>query len=196
MQKLTFGDRNEGIVAVAEEPVRTLDIFEEKVCLESADLHPPLIAVLERIEKPGNLGALFRSADGAGIDGMMIADSLVDPFHSNAIRNSMGTVFSMPMVSVSSAILCRWLQNKKFQIAAAKCGGKTKPYTAIDFCQPTAIVLGSEAEGLTDIWNGKGMTSVTIPMLGIADSLNVSVAAGILFYEARRQRGRLTYNNS
>jgi len=101
----------------------------------------------------------------------------------------------MPMVSESSATICRWLQNKKFQITAAKCNGVTKPYTAVDFCQPTAIVLGSEAEGLADIWNGNSVTSVTIPMLGIADSLNVSVAAGILFYEARRQRGRLTHNN-
>jgi len=188
MQKLVFGDRNEGIVALAEEPVRTLEIFEEKVCTKSANSHAPLIAVLEKIEKPGNLGAVFRSADGAGIDGILIADSLVDPFHANAIRSSMGTVFSMPMASESSENIDRWLQRNNFQIAAARCGGETVSYTDIDFCRPTAIVLGSEAEGLTDIWSGNGMTSVMIPMLGIADSLNVSIAAGILFYEARRQR--------
>ena len=184
MQKITFGDRNEGIVAVAEEPVRSFDIFETKI----GEKTNPLLAVLEGIEKPGNLGAVFRSADAAGVDGIMIADSLVDPFHSNTIRSSMGTVFSMPMVSESSAVVCRWLRDRQFQIAAAWCSGETVPYTVVDYCRPTAIVLGNEAEGLTDTWSGEGMTSVTLPMLGIADSLNVSVAAGILFYEARRQR--------
>ena len=188
MQKIAFGDRNEGIVAVAEEPVRTLETFEEKTFAKPGGLGFPLLVVVEGIEKPGNLGAVFRSADAAGIDGMMIADSLVDPFHSNSIRSSMGTVFSMPMVSESSARICCWLQDKKFQIAAARCGGGTVHYTAVDFCRPTAIILGSEAEGLTGIWGGEGIVSATIPMSGIADSLNVSVAAGVLFYEARRQR--------
>ena len=183
MQKIVFGDRNEGIVAVAEEPVQSFEIFEAKLSGKTN----PLLVVLEKIEKPGNLGAVFRSADAAGIDGVMIADSLVDPFHSNSIRSSMGTVFSIPMVSESSDVICRWLADRHFQIAAACCGGTVR-YTAVDFCRPTAIILGSEAEGLTGIWSGKGTMSVTLPMLGIADSLNVSVAAGILFYEARRQR--------
>ena len=186
MQKIAFGDRNDGIVAVAEKPVQSFDMFETRIGQKSS----PLLAVLERVEKPGNLGAVFRSADAAGIDGIMIADSLVDPFHSNSIRSSMGTVFSMPTVSDSSAVFCRWLKEQKFQIVAAWCHGNTRSYTAIDFCQPTAIVLGSEAEGLTDIWSGEGIAAITLPMSGIADSLNVSVAAGILFYEARRQRTR------
>jgi TrmH family RNA methyltransferase len=184
MQKIAFGDRNEGIVAVAEEPTRSFDVFETKM----KEKRSPLLAVLERVEKPGNLGAVFRSADAAGIDGVMIADSLVDPFHANAIRSSMGTVFSMPMVSESSAVIFRWLKSQKFQIAAAWCSDKAVPYIAVDFCRPTAIVLGNEAEGLAERWDGEGMTSVMIPMRGIADSLNVSVAAGILYYEARRQR--------
>ncbi|MCL2710037.1 MAG: RNA methyltransferase [Planctomycetaceae bacterium] len=184
MQKIAFGDRNEGIVAVAKEPVRSFDVFEAKIGQKAN----PLLAVLEHVEKSGNLGAVFRSADAAGLDGVMIADSLVDPFHSNAIRSSMGTVFHLPMVSESSAVLCRWLREQKFQIVAAWCNGETAPYTSVDFCRPTAIVLGSEAEGLSGIWKGEDITSVTLPMLGIADSLNVSVAAGVIFYEARRQR--------
>jgi len=187
MQKIAFGDRNEGIVAVAEEPVWSFDVFEAKIKPNPN----PLLAVLERVEKPGNLGAVFRSADAAGIDGVMIADSHVDPFHSNSIRSSMGTVFQIPKANDSSATIYRWLNERKFQIVAAWCSGDV-PYTAIDFCRPTAIVLGSEAEGLTDIWSGEGITSATLPMLGIADSLNVSVAAGILFYEARRQRNNNT----
>ena len=190
MQKITFGDRNEGIVAVAEEPTWSFDVFEAKIRRKTN----PLLAVLERVEKPGNLGAVFRCADAAGIDGVLIADSQVDPFHSHALRNSMGTIFHMPMVSDSSDALCRWLKERKYQVAAARCSGDTVPYTAVDFCQPTAIVLGSEAEGLTDIWAGDGITTVTLPMFGIADSLNVSVAAGILFYEARRQRNNHTKN--
>jgi TrmH family RNA methyltransferase len=185
MQKIAFGDRNEGIIAIAEEPVQSFELFESKIGQKSC----PLLAVLEEIEKPGNLGAVFRSADAAGVDGIMIADSLVDPFHANVIRSSMGTVFSIPMVSESSETICRWLKNKKFQIAATRCNGNAVSYTDIDFCCPTAIVFGSEAEGLSDIWSGEDITAVTLPMQGVADSLNVSVAAGIIFYEARRQRG-------
>ena len=184
MRKLFFGDRNEGIVALAIEPDQSFEIFEAKI----GESECPLFAVLEGIEKPGNLGAPLRSADGAGFDGVMIADPLVDPYHSNAIRSSMGTVFSMPMVSASSETIYRWLVDRGIQIAAARCSADAMPYTSFDFCRPTAIVLGSEAKGLTSLWSGEGITPVTLPMLGIADSLNVSVAAGILFYEARRQR--------
>ena len=184
MNKITFGDRNEGIIAVAEEPIHSLDTFSIKINQKPC----PLLAVLEGFEKPGNLGAVFRSADAAGIDGIMIANPLVDPFHNNSIRSSMGTVFSIPMVSESSATICHWLKTQNFQIAATRCGGDAVTYTDVDFCRPTAIIFGSEADGLTDIWKGEGITAVTLPMQGIADSLNVSVVAGILFYEARRQR--------
>jgi TrmH family RNA methyltransferase len=118
----------------------------------------------------------------------MIADLHLDPFHYNEIRSSFGTVFHVPNVIEPSENICRWLKEQQFQIAAAWCSEKTVPYTAIDFCRPTAIVLGSEAEGLSKIWSGVGITGITLPMMGVADSLNVSVAAGILFYEARRQR--------
>jgi len=184
MEKIVFGDRDEGILAVAEKPVRSFEIFETVIGQKEC----PLLAVLENVEKPGNLGAIFRSADAAGIDGVMIADSIVDPFHSSAIRSSLGTVFSMPIVSGSSAVICAWLKDRQFQIAAAWCDEHAVPYTAYDFCRPTAMVLGREAGGLTQLWGSEGITAVTLPMRGIADSLNVSVAAGILFYEARRQR--------
>jgi len=183
-RKIAYGDRDDGIVAVAEEPMLTFDIFEAGIMQKSN----PLLAVVEKVSKPGNLGALFRSADAAGFDGVMIADLHLDPFHYNSIRSSLGTVFHVPTVSKPSANICRWLKDRQFQIAAAWCSGNTVPYTAIDFCRPTAIVLGSEAEGLSDVWCGEGITGVTLPMLGTADSLNVSVAAGILFYEAQRQR--------
>ena len=183
-RKIAYGDREDGVVAVAEEPVLTFEKFENKVMQKSN----PLLAVVEKISKPGNLGAVFRSADAAGFDGVIIADLHLDPFHYNSIRSSLGTVFHVPSVCEPSVNICRWLKERQFQIVAAWCSGNTVPYTAIDFCRPTAIVLGSEAEGLSDVWSGEGITGITLPMLGIADSLNVSVAAGILFYEARRHR--------
>ena len=188
-RKICYGDRDDGIVAVAEEPVMSLEIFTAKMEQKSN----PLIAVVEKISKPGNLGAVFRSADAAGFDGVMIADLHLDPFHYNSIRSSLGTVFHMPMVCEPSANICRWLKERQWQIAAAWCSGNTVPYTEMDFCRPTAIVLGSEAEGLSNIWSGEGITGITLPMHGVADSLNVSVAAGILFYEARRQRKQRRY---
>jgi len=184
MEKISFGDRREGFVAVAEVPAQSFEIFETKIGAKPC----PLLAVMEGIEKPGNLGAVFRSADAAGVDGVLIADSHVDPFHSHSIRNSMGTVFSMPMVNASSAAVCRWLKEQNFQIAAAWCSESAMSYTSLDYCRPMAIILGSEAEGLSSQWSDAVVIPVTVPMLGIADSLNVSVAAGILFYEARRQR--------
>ena len=202
-RKISYGDREDGIVAVAEEPVWTFEAFESAM-RQSAKNHSaqhhsaqhhsalhrpaPLLAVVEKVSKPGNLGAVFRSADAAGFDGVMIADLHLDPFHYNAIRSSLGTVFHVPSVCDSSENICRWLKEQQFQIAAAWCSGNTIPYTSMDFCRPTAIVLGSEAEGLSSLWNGAGITGITLPMHGAADSLNISVAAGILFYEARRQR--------
>jgi len=183
-RKIAYGDREDGIVAVAEEPVWTLENFEAAITQKSH----PLLAVVEKISKPGNLGALFRSADAAGFDGVMIADVHLDPFHYNSIRSSLGTVFHVPSVSEPAETICRWLKDRQFQITAAWCRGNTVSYTTVDFCRPTAIVLGSESEGLSELWSGGGITGITLPMQGIADSLNVSVAAGILFYEARRQR--------
>jgi TrmH family RNA methyltransferase len=184
LKKIAFGDRNEGFVAVAEEPERTFEMFETQI----GKIADPLLAVVERAEKPGNLGAVFRSADGAGLDGVMIADTQTDPFHANSIRSSMATVFRLPMVSGDSVRIKRWLQDRNIQIAAAQCSGEAVPYTGINFCKPTAIILGNEHDGLSGVWNGNGIVNMTLPMRGMADSLNVSVAAGILFYEAGRQR--------
>jgi TrmH family RNA methyltransferase len=184
LNKIAFGERNEGIVAVAEEPDCSLELFETKIAAAVS----PLLAVIEKPEKPGNIGAVFRSADGAGVCGIMLADTRVHPFHANAIRSSMGTVFHVPVVSRSAADVKRWLQDRHIQIAAAWCSGTAVKYTEVDFRKPTAVVLGNEAEGLSPLWGENDVIKVTLPMSGIADSLNVSAAAGILFYEAQRQR--------
>ncbi|MDR2761098.1 MAG: hypothetical protein LBB88_00685 [Planctomycetaceae bacterium] len=204
IQKIAFGNRNDGIVAVAETPINSFGLNDEfpkrynlaanfkvdsndKLRDEFVELvEVPLFIVLERIEKPGNIGAIFRSADGAGVRGIILADQLTDLYNPNAIRASLGTLFSIPVVETTGALAREWLLRKNIKLAVAKCGGDFS-YTKYNFCQPTAIVLGSESDGLTEIWNGQDITSITIPMNGIADSLNVSTAAAILLYEAKRQ---------
>ena len=177
--KMTFGERNEGVIAVAESPIRDL---ADVVLPEN-----PLICVLEGIEKPGNIGAVFRSADGAGLDAVIVAQPETDLFNPGTIRASLGTVFPMQSAVTSTHEVLNWLRNQKLQIIAAKCDGAV-PYHTIDLTLPTAIVMGCESAGLTEHWDAPDIRAVKIPMLGLADSLNISNAAAILFYEARRQR--------
>jgi TrmH family RNA methyltransferase len=147
----------------------------------------PLIAVLEGVEKPGNVGAVLRSADAAGVSAVILADGRTDLYNPNAIRASSGTIFSMPVCEATSSDVLAWLRERGFRIAAARVDGSV-PYTKVDYRGPTAIVLGSEATGLSPIWSGNDIQAVRLPMLGAADSLNVSVTAAVLFYEALRQR--------
>ncbi len=179
-EKLAFGQRHEGIVVVALTP---------RIELHNLQLPPaPLVAVLEGVEKPGNLGAVMRSADGAGVSSVVAADSRTDLFNHHTVRNSLGTVFSTPACAAASKDVLAWLRGGGLQILAARLDA-SQPYTEIDMRRPTAIVLGSEAAGLSDVWRGAEVTPVCIPMRGAADSLNVSTAAAVLFYEALRQRG-------
>ncbi len=183
-EKLNFGDRQDGIVAVAATPRRTLAEIEDQP-------GTPLVAILEGIEKPGNVGAIIRTADGAGLTGVVAADLRTDLYNPNAIRASLGTIFSMPVVATDSRTARDWASARGLQLVAARVEGTVR-YDQVDFTRPTGIVLGNEATGLTPIWQGTDVLGVRIPMLGHADSLNVSVAAAILFYEAQRQRGFLT----
>ena len=177
--KLAFGDRAEGLVGVAARP----DLDLAAVSLPT----DPLVAVVEAVEKPGNLGAIARSADGAGAHALIVADPRTDPYNPNAIRASLGTIFSLPVAAASGVETLVWLRDLGARIVVARVDAN-EIYTEVDFGGPVAIVLGSEAEGLSDAWVGPGVVAVRLPMLGVADSLNVSVAAGVLLYEARRQR--------
>ena len=147
----------------------------------------PLIVVVESVEKPGNLGAIVRTADGAGADAVIAADPLTDLFNPSAIRASLGTIFGLPIAAASTAATLAWLAAKGIRPIATRVDAP-QFYTEVDLRGPVAIVLGSEAGGLSDAWNDANVDSVGIPMLGAADSLNVSAAAAILLYEARRQR--------
>ncbi|HEY2882300.1 MAG TPA: RNA methyltransferase [Pirellulales bacterium] len=176
---LAYGSRDDGVLAVAEIPQRALgDLRLRK---------QPLVAVLEGIEKPGNVGAVLRSADGAGVSAVIVADGGVDLYNPNAIRASLGTIFTMPIAAATSAETLAWLRAQKLQVFAARVDGSVN-YTQCDLSGPCVIVLGNEATGLTDVWQGTDITAIALPMRGIADSLNISAAAAVLFYEALRQR--------
>jgi RNA methyltransferase, TrmH family len=182
-ERLAFGERAEGLIAVVRVPPLDLD----RLALPS----DPLILVVEAVEKPGNLGAVLRSADGAGVDAVIAASPRTEPFNPNAIRASAGTVFSVPLAAAPSADALAWLRAAGIRIVAARVDAE-RAYTEADLTGPLAIALGAETDGLTEAWSGEDVEAVRLPMLGVADSLNVSVTAAVLAYEARRQRGPAT----
>lgn len=180
MEKLAYGQRREGLVAVAQIPSRLL---EELVLPER-----PVVAVLEGVEKPGNIGAVLRSADAAGVSAVVLADCPGDLWNPNCIRASLGCVFRLPIAVSSSQEVLAWLRREGLRMYAARVDGSIL-YTQSDLRPPAAIILGSEAQGLSSVWTGPGIQPIRIPMCGQADSLNISVAAAVLFYESLRQRG-------
>jgi TrmH family RNA methyltransferase len=177
--KLAFGDRSDGVVAVAAQPDRKLSSFDVPT--------DGLIVVLEGIEKPGNVGAVLRSADASGVAGVIIADGGTDLFNPNCIRASLGTVFTIPIAVAKSEASLSWLNQRGTKILAARIDGAMW-HTDANYRGATAIVLGSEATGLSERWSDEPVTAIKLPMLGVADSLNVSATAAVLCYEALRQR--------
>jgi TrmH family RNA methyltransferase len=178
-EKITYRGSSDGILAVFQVKKRTLDDlrFDEN----------PFFLVLESVEKPGNLGAIIRTADGAGVDGVIICDERTDVFNPNVIRSSVGTVFSKQIVAASSEDVYDFLERHEIAAYGAILSSKSAPYSQSDFSLPTVIVLGTEHEGLSDFWKERSK-SIMIPMLGQNDSLNVSNAAAVLAYEVVRQR--------
>ncbi len=182
LDRLAYGDRSEGLVATVAVP----DLSLEALRLPA----DPLVVVLEGVEKPGNLGAVLRSADGAGADAVIVADPRTDLFNPNAVRASLGSIFTVPVAAGPGVAIRDRLAATGLRVLAARVEGSSI-YTEVDMRGPLAIVLGSEADGLTGTWTDESVVPVRLPMLGVADSLNVSIAAAVLLYEARRQRGIL-----
>ena len=147
----------------------------------------PLVVVLEKLEKPGNLGAILRSADGAGANAVLICDALTDLYNPNIIRSSLGSIFTVPVALCDNQEAIEFLKNKKIQILTAQLQDSSFYYD-IDMRGGTALVIGSEADGLSEIWRKAADRHILIPMNGKMDSLNASVSAAILLYEAVRQR--------
>ena len=180
--KLAFGDRAEGVLGVARTPQNSL-----------ADLRlgpRPLVAIVEAIEKPGNLGAVLRSADAAGVSAVIAAGHGTDFYNPNVIRASLGTVFTLPARAARSNETLEWLRQQGLAVFTARVDA-TRLYTEVAYTGPTAIVLGSETDGLSNAWGAADVTAIRLPMHGAADSLNIAAAAAVLFYEALRQRRAL-----
>ena len=178
-ERIAYRGGTEGIVAIVE---------ERKMKLSDLRLSPsPLIVVLESVEKPGNLGAVLRSADAAGADAVVVCDPLTDLYNPNLIRSSIGAIFTVPCVACSTEECISFFKEKGIQILTAQLQD-SRLYYDTPMTGPTAIVMGTEATGLTDQWRQAADAHIRIPMLGRLDSLNVSVSAAILLFEAVRQR--------
>lgn len=180
--KIAYRENTEGMVAVVE---------EKKLSLQDVRFgkkwEQPLVLVVESVEKPGNLGALLRTADACGIDAVLVCDPLTDLYNPNLIRSSLGGIFTNQVVACTNEEALDWLRANNINIFTAQLQD-SEWYYDTDMAAPTAIVMGTESTGLTDFWRKASNAKIKIPMLGELDSLNVSVSAAVLCYEAVRQR--------
>ena len=181
-EKMAYRGSTEGIIAVAKCKDHSLSILSPLTSHLS-----PLIIVLERVEKPGNLGAILRTAEAAGVDAVIVCDPLTDLYNPNLIRASIGGVFSVPTAVCTSEECIAFLKANGIKILTAQLQDSYEYYD-YDMTHATAIVMGTESTGLTNQWREAADAHIRIPMLGRLDSLNVSVSAAILMYEAVRQR--------
>jgi len=178
-EKISYRDNPDGWLGIFPIP---------KVSIEGIKLSTtPLVIVAESIEKPGNLGAILRTADAAHVDAVIVCDPLVDIWNPNVVRASRGTLFSVPTVEAENSAVLEWLRAKKIQVLAASPSADVL-YTEARFDQPAAIAVGTEDKGLTDFWMSHADIKVKIPMMGKVNSLNVSIATALITYEAIRQR--------
>lgn len=186
-ERIAYRGSTEGVMAIVE--ARELTLQD----LRLPD--NPLVVVLERVEKPGNLGAVLRSADAAAADCVIVCDTPTDLYNPNLIRSSIGAIFSVPCVSCRSEECIAFLKQRGIQILTAQLQDSHLYYDT-PMTQGTAIVMGTEATGLTPIWRQAADAHIRIPMLGRLDSLNVSVSAAILLFEAVRQRQQSSSSSS
>jgi TrmH family RNA methyltransferase len=178
-EKISYRDNPDGWLGIFPIP---------KTSLEDLKLSEmPLVIVAESVEKPGNLGAILRTADAAKVDAVLVCDPRVDLWNPNVIRASRGAVFTVPTVEVESSKALAWLGSRKMRVLAATPSAEVM-YTDVDLKEPVAITVGTEDEGLTDFWMQNADLKVKIPMMGKVNSLNVSIATALITYEAVRQR--------
>ena len=182
-QKLAYRDTTEGVIAIAKTKSHDLNNIKFKS-------QHPLILVAEAPEKPGNIGAILRTADAANVDAVIIANPKTDLYNPNIIRSSVGCIFTNQIAMGSTSDIISFLKEKDIAIYCAALQA-SEVYTTQDFTKATAIVMGTEATGLSAEWLQLSTQNIIIPMQGEIDSMNVSVAAGILIFEAKRQRNFL-----
>jgi RNA methyltransferase, TrmH family len=182
-EKISYRDRPDGLVAIAKTMNTTLRELETTL----KNKNNPLLVIAVGIEKPGNLGTILRSSDSAGADGVIVCDRCTDIYNPNVVRASVGTLFTLPVIETSTQDALAWLRKMHIQTIATTPSTE-KIYSQIDLKKGSAIVVGTEQVGLSDEWLKNADLKVKIPMLGVADSLNVAMATTILLYEAVRQR--------
>jgi TrmH family RNA methyltransferase len=178
--KIAYRESTEGIIALVKSKETSLESLQFKT-------ENPLILIAESIEKPGNIGAMLRTADAANIDAVILANPKTDLYNPNVIRSSVGCLFTNQIATGTSQEIIHFLQQKKIAIFSATLQN-SNPYTQENFTQGSALAVGTEATGLTEIWRTQATQNINIPMEGHIDSMNVSVAAAILIFEAKRQR--------
>lgn len=179
--KIAYRGDSGGILLVIPYQDRTLADFDPP--------SPAFIVVIEGVEKPGNLGAILRTADAAGVHGVIVTAGVTDIHNPNVIRASLGALFTVSVIESPVEESIKWLQQRGIQIVAATPEA-VESYTKVDFANPTAIIMGSEAHGLSEAWRHAATSLVQIPMYGAMDSLNLSTSTALLLYEVVRQRGR------
>jgi len=178
-QKLSYRDRPDGLIAVAKQLHLSLESLKPSKV--------PFYVVAEGIEKPGNLGTILRSSDAVGVDAVIVCDKCTDIHNPNVVRASVGTLFTLPVVEAEGEATFDWLKKQGMIIVAATPAAE-REYTQIDLTQPVALAVGTEQYGLSKRWMEGADMQVKIPMLGVADSLNVAMATTLLLYEVIRQR--------
>ena len=183
-QKIAYRETTEGFLAVVLSKTHNLSNITFK-------REKPLVLIAEAPEKPGNIGALLRTADAANVDAVFIANPKTDLYNPNIIRSSVGCLFTTQIATSSTSEILTYLKEHNIYSYAAALKDDSEPYHKQDFREATAIVVGTEATGLSDEWLEKATKKIIIPMNGKIDSMNVSVAASILIFEASRQRGFL-----
>lgn len=182
-RKISYRDRPDGLLAIAPQKARSLDALFASQAPES----PPFYVVAEAIEKPGNLGTILRSSDAVGVSGLIVCDRCTDIYNPNVVRASVGTLFTVPLAEGSSDEVILRLKKENIAILAATPAA-TLSFTEVNLKGPVAIAVGTEQLGLSKRWLQEADLQVSIPMRGVADSLNVAMATTLLLYEVLRQR--------
>ena len=178
-EKISYRDNPDGWLGIFPTPKASLDDLKLSAS--------PLVIVAESVEKPGNLGAMLRTADAAHVDAVIVCDPRVDLWNPNVIRASRGAVFAVPTVEAESSTALAWLRSRKMRVLAATPSAEVS-YTDVNLREPIAIAVGTEDEGLTNFWMQNADIKVKIPMQGRVNSLNVSIATALITYESVRQR--------
>uniref|UniRef100_UPI0039A4207B TrmH family RNA methyltransferase n=1 Tax=Ornithobacterium rhinotracheale TaxID=28251 RepID=UPI0039A4207B len=179
-EKIAYRKTTGGILGLYKQKLSSLQALNS--------IENPLIVVLEQVEKPGNLGAILRSADAAGADAVVVCDERADLFNPNAVRSSVGTIFTNRLIATTAQELAHYCKQRQIQILATFLRDDTRDLFACQMKAGTALIFGTEATGLSDFWLNEATHTLKIPMLGKVDSLNVSNAVAICLYEAVRQR--------